>query len=115
MSTPNSGDAPIAFASISGTEIDEHFGSARYWQVYEVQNDDFQHIEMRKTVAKCHGSCEVGFGHILETLHDCVALFVQKIGPGAAAYMIGQGKRVFEAEGEIEEILAQIAERGLLA
>jgi len=104
----------IAFAS-TGEYVDQHFGSARYFQVYDVADDGtYKHIGQRGTAAKCQGNCEGGFEHLLKALDDCDAVFVLKIGQSAAAYMISHGKRVFEAAGEVEEILSQIAEQNLL-
>ncbi|MFT4146140.1 MAG: NifB/NifX family molybdenum-iron cluster-binding protein [Mobilitalea sp.] len=98
----------IAFASIDGTAIDQHFGSARYWQIYDINYDGFIHITMRKTSAKCQGNCEGGFDHLLNVLDDCEAVFVAKIGQSAAAFMISKGIRVFEAAGSIEDIIAEL-------
>lgn len=107
-------NARIAFAS-TGDYIDQHFGSAGYWQVYDLIDDGTcRHVETRRTAAKCQGNCEGGFEHLLETLQDCDAVFVSKIGQSAAAVMIGCGKRVFEAAGAIEEIITQISEEKLL-
>ncbi|MBZ4667626.1 MAG: Dinitrogenase iron-molybdenum cofactor biosynthesis protein [Defluviitaleaceae bacterium] len=102
----------IGFASIDGAVIDQHFGSARYWQIYDVDSEA-RFVETRKTVAKCQGHCEGGFDHLLDVLKDCDAIFVLKIGEVAAAVMLPKGKRVFEAEGEVEDILAEIM-NGLL-
>jgi predicted Fe-Mo cluster-binding NifX family protein len=105
----------IAFASIDGAAIDQHFGSARYWQIYDIADDGtYSHLEARKTAAKCQGHCEGGFDHLLDVLRDCDAIFVLKIGQGAAAFMIQNGKRVFEAAGEVQEIIAQLIEGNLL-
>lgn len=103
----------VAFAS-TGEYIDQHFGSARYFQVYDIEGSEYSHIATRQTAAKCQGNCEGGFEHLLEALHDCDVVFVGKIGQSAAAFMIGHGKRVFEASGEVEEIIAQIIEGNLL-
>ena len=103
----------VAFAS-TGEYIDQHFGFARYYQVYDIDGKAFRLIETRKTDAKCQGNCEGGFDHLLKTLSDCDAIFVTKIGESAAAFMISHGKRVFEAAGEVEEILAQLIEGNLL-
>jgi nitrogen fixation protein NifX len=104
----------IAFAA-TGDYIDQHFGSARYWQVYDLADDgSFRHVETRRTAAKCQGNCEGGFDHLLGALEDCDAVFVSRIGQSAAAFMIGRGKRVFEAAGEIEEIIARISGGNLL-
>ncbi len=98
----------IAFASIDGSAIDQHFGSARYWQIYDIEVDSFTHITMRKTGAKCQGNCEGGFNHLFEVLKDCDAVFVVRIGQGAAAFMISKGIRVFEAMGSVEDIISEL-------
>lgn len=104
----------VGFASIDGTRIDQHFGSARYWQIYDI-GERAEFIETRKTAARCQGHCEGGFDHLLEVLRDCDTIFVSKIGESAAAFMIAKGKRVFEAAGEVEEIIVQLIEGNLLA
>ncbi|CDZ23975.1 dinitrogenase iron-molybdenum cofactor biosynthesis [[Clostridium] cellulosi] len=97
----------IGFASIDGTIIDQHFGSARYWQIYDVDTEA-HFVETRKTAAKCQGHCEGGFEHLISVLNDCDAIFVLKIGEPAAAFMLSKGKRVFEAAGEVDKILAKL-------
>lgn len=102
----------IGFASTDGTIIDQHFGSARYWRIYDV--DTKAHfIETRKTTAKCQGHCEGGFGHLLTVLEDCDVIFVLKIGEAAALYLLSNGKRVFEATGEVKDIIVWITDGNL--
>lgn len=103
----------IGFSSISGTFVDQHFGSVGYWQIYDVDTEA-HFIEIRKTASKCRGHCEGGFEHLLAELKDCDAIFVLKIGEAAAAYMLSRGKRVFEATGKVEEILALLINEGML-
>lgn len=102
----------VAVASIDGSVLDQHFGSARYWQIYDIPGGT-TFVETRKTTARCKGHCEGGFEQFLEILGDCDAIFVSKIGPGAANFMIGHGKRVFEASGEVQELLLAL-ENGYL-
>ncbi|GHU88798.1 hypothetical protein FACS1894202_05630 [Clostridia bacterium] len=97
-----------AFASIDGSYVDQHFGAARYWQVYDIDGGDFTLVGTRRTEAKCGGSCEGGFGHILAALADCDAIFAAKIGEGAAAFMASRGKQVYEASGPVEDIIAEV-------
>lgn len=97
----------IAIASTDGSFIDQHFGSARYWQIYNI-DDKAEFLETRKAAPMCKGNCEGGFGHLLELLVDCDAVFVSKIGSGAANFMIGHGKRVFEVTGEVEDLLLEL-------
>jgi len=104
----------IAFAS-TGEYIDQHFGSARYFQIYDLADDgNHEHIETRTADAKCRGNCEGGFDHLLQILCDCDAVFVSKIGQSAAAFMISHGKRVFEASGKIEDIITKLTEEKFL-
>ena len=103
----------IGLSSIDGSYVDQHFGSARNWQIYDV-GDDGAFVETRKTRPTCNGHCEGGFDAQLEVLHDCEALFVSKIGEGAALVMLNKGKRVFEAAGPVEEIIAAVVDQGLL-
>ena len=104
----------IAFASTDGTYIDQHFGSARLFHIFDVSETSANFAEIRRTQALCNGNCEGGFDHLLSALSDCNAVFVLKIGQGAAAYMIAKGKRVFEAQGPVEEIIERIVEENLL-
>jgi len=103
----------VGFASIDGTRLDQHFGSARYWQIYDI-GTEARFVETRKTAPKCRGHCEGGFDHLLAALHDCDAIFVLKIGEAAARAMINSGKRVFEASGDLEDIIARLIDEGLL-
>ena len=102
-----------AFASM-GEIIDQHFGSARYWQIYDISKEGGVFIEQRKSQAKCSGHCEGGFVHLLELLSDCDAIFVMRIGEAAAAFMIQNGKRVFEAQGEVADMAEEIKNGNLL-
>lgn len=103
----------IGLASIDGAYVDQHFGSARYWQIYDVDGEGV-FVETRKTKPTCNGHCEGGFAAQLEVLADCDALFVSKIGEGAAMTMLQKGKRVFEAAGPVEDIVDAVVEQGLL-
>ena len=69
----------IGLASIDGSYVDQHFGSARYWQIYDIDGSG-TFVETRKTRPTCNGHCEGGFEAQLEVLKDCDALFVSKIG-----------------------------------
>lgn len=102
-----------AFAA-TGEYIDQHFGSAGYFQIYDINDDRYSHVETRKTKGQCSGNCEGGFDHLLAILDDCDAVFVSKIGQNAAAFMIGHGKRVFEATGSVEEIIIELKKKGVL-
>ncbi len=98
----------VAIGTSSGEYVDEHFGHARYFEIYEVNRDGFEFIGARKAPASCRGHCEGGFETVLELLQDCDAIFVVRIGETAAAFLISHGKRVFEADGTVENLLQEI-------
>ena len=104
----------IAFASTDGTYVDQHFGSAGIFQIFDVSGDSYDLVGSRTTESYCQGHCEGGFDHLLGALNDCEAIFVSRIGQSAAAFMIQHGKRVFEASGPVEEVIKQIIADNLL-
>ncbi len=111
MSDSRSGRTLAAFASIDGVAVDQHFGHARYWQVYNLEGD-VEFVETRKMPASCSGTCSGNFDAAYEVLKDCAAIFVSKIGEVAAAYMIGKGIKVYEAAGSIDRLIYALKEAG---
>jgi predicted Fe-Mo cluster-binding NifX family protein len=101
----------IAIASIDGEYVDQHFGHAKYWQIYEKRNDVFEFLEQRVTSAYCKGNCEGGFEHIISKLCDCDGIFAAKIGEHAATVMLEKNIRVFTCNNApVEELLAEARE-----
>jgi predicted Fe-Mo cluster-binding NifX family protein len=101
----------IAIASIANEHVDEHFGNAKYWQIYEKIDGKFVFLEQRLTSSYCKGSCEGGFEHIVSKLGDCDGIFVAKIGEHAAAVMLEKGKRVFTCNmAAVEDLIEEIGE-----
>ena len=103
--------ARVGLASIDGAYIDQHFGSARYWQIWDIGEEGASFVEARKTKPGCQGHCDGDFQEQLEVLKDCDALFVARIGQGAALAMLKAGKRVFEAAGAVEEIVEAVRDQ----
>lgn len=98
----------IAISSIDNEYVDEHFGHALYFQIYDIYPDGYRFVETRNSFGTCRGNCEGGFEHIYNKLTDCEAVFTLKIGEHAAAYMISKNIRVFEARGKVDELLEQL-------
>ncbi|SDA30557.1 Predicted Fe-Mo cluster-binding protein, NifX family [Ruminococcus sp. YE71] len=100
--------AKVAIATGDGFTVNEHFGHAKFFRVYELTDTDFKFLEVRDAVAVCQqslGHDTTRFDKIIELLSDCDALLVQKIGEGAAAYLIAKNVRVFEVSGPIDAVL----------
>jgi len=72
----------IAVATKGSGRINEHFGHAKEFQIYEVRTTGAKFIGHRRVDHYCHG----GFGEVesLETvvraIGDCVAVFISRIG-----------------------------------
>lgn len=107
----------VAIATTDGVSVNEHFGRANFFRVYQLYGDSYQYIDIRDAVAACQHPrthSQTDFDRIIDLLSDCDALFVQKIGEGAAAYLIEKNVRVFEVSGEIESLLKKVISDGLL-
>lgn len=103
--------AKIALATTDSVNINEHFGRATFFRVYEIKNGEYKFIESRDTVAACqhnHSHSQTDFDRVINLLSDCDAVLVSKIGDGAAAYVISKGIRVFEVSGTIDEVLNEL-------
>jgi nitrogen fixation protein NifX len=107
----------VAVASTDGKVVNQHFGHAEGFHVFDVVDGGFSYVETREVRPVCgpDGHEDSGFDAVVETLKDCEAIFVARIGPGAARYMISKGVRVFEAPYAIEEVLENVVRNKLLA
>ena len=100
--------AKIALASKNGVDVDEHFGRAAFFRIYELSENGYSFLESRDAVAACQHArthSKTDFDTVIDLLSDCDALLVEKIGEGAAVYLISKGVRVFEVRGNINEVL----------
>jgi len=72
----------VAVATQGGGEINQHFGHAREFQVYEVDASDAKFVGHRRVDLYCEGGFgeEDSLSRITEALSDCVAVMVAKIG-----------------------------------
>jgi len=74
----------VAVATKNGSQIDEHFGHADRFSIYEVSAEGVKFLEKREVEHYCQG----GYGDedkrevILRTLAGCAACFVARIGDG---------------------------------
>ena len=105
----------IAIASIDNEEVDEHFGHAYYFQIYEVNSKGHFFIETRNNFNNHIGHSEKALEAAYEKLKDCAAVFTERIGEGAAAYMLSKNIRVFEARGSVGDLLEQVVLSGIFA
>ena len=83
----------FAVASKEGLAISEHFGHARQFYVYAVGQETCQLLEKREVSHYCLGghSDKNALSGILETIKDCSAVFVAKIGDGPIDKLAAHG------------------------
>ncbi|EIJ36361.1 NifB/NifX family molybdenum-iron cluster-binding protein [Thiothrix nivea] len=85
----------LAVASKEGLAISEHFGHAKAFWIYAVTPDACTLLEKREVEHYCLGntSSQTAMGKILETIKDCEAVFVAKIGDGPIEKLAAIGVR----------------------
>jgi predicted Fe-Mo cluster-binding NifX family protein len=102
----------IAVASIDGVLITEHFGRSRWFYIIDVQRDGTGVLVERRSVppfCEVAGHTAVGMTARIETLRDCVAVLVAKIGPHAQQGLSLAGISVFEEPAQLETAVKQVA------
>jgi predicted Fe-Mo cluster-binding NifX family protein len=106
----------VAVATTDGKTIYQHFGWTEVFHIISLDEDEYIYLESRHATASCQGfqHDESSFDRVLTLLRDCEALFVGKIGPGAAGYLIARGMRVFESPGILDDVLNEVIRQKLL-
>ncbi|MHB8368598.1 MAG: nitrogenase cofactor biosynthesis protein NifB [Leptospirales bacterium] len=72
----------VAVATAGEGQVNQHFGHAREFQIYEVDAKDAKFVGHRRVDLYCEGGYgeEDSLARITEALSDCVAVLVAKIG-----------------------------------
>lgn len=98
----------IAVASRDGKFINEHFGRAERFLIFDLETGNY--IEERKNEKICqNGEHESSaFDRTSELLSDCKAIVISKIGFGASSYMESKGFDLFEAGMPISDAVEKL-------
>lgn len=91
----------VAFATIEGNTVDEHFGRAGMFAIYEITEAGYQFVEMRKfaegmdkavmetkDMGSLHDSAIQGK---VDRLADCKLIYLTEIGGPSAARLVKKG------------------------
>jgi len=107
----------LAVATKDGVAISQHFGHAKLFYIYDVGNNLCRLVEQRQVDHYCLGghSDKSALAGILETISDCDAVFVAKIGDGPTGKLQARGIEAVAdyAWEEIEASLLKYAARRL--
>ncbi|MDA8236072.1 MAG: nitrogenase cofactor biosynthesis protein NifB [Clostridia bacterium] len=112
---PQSKRYKIAVASKYGKLVDQHFGYASEFAIYEGDGRSFQLVENRQVGKYCAGveECDTGKTRkdgIIEALRDCDAVLTMRIGYHAKERLIQKGILSVESCDTIENALVYAVE-----
>ncbi|OAA83889.1 nitrogenase cofactor biosynthesis protein NifB [Clostridium ljungdahlii] len=104
----------FAVASKSGVSIDEHFGHATEFYIYDVINDEIKFREKRKVNRYCSGGYDCGehedrIKNIIKSVIDCNAVLVVRAGFEPIDRLHEKGIRLFQMYQEINEGIRKAA------
>ncbi len=106
----------VAVASKGGGLVNQHFGHAKEFMIYEVDAMEAKFVSHRKVADYCQG----GYGEeamlkgIIETISDCTAVLAAKIGPCPQKKLKAAGLKVVEAYDVIETVARQVYDEQFL-
>lgn len=105
----------LAVATKEGLAISEHFGHAKQFRIYQALPECCDFLETREVAHYCHGQHgdQSAMAGILETIKDCHAVFVAKIGDGPTEKLQAIGVQAVSdyAYEAIEESLLDYSRR----
>ena len=83
----------VAVATKEGAAVSEHFGHAKSFHIYELGEEACRFIERREVRYYCLGgsSDKTAMAQILDTIQDCDAVFVAKVGDGPTEKLAARG------------------------
>lgn len=104
----------IAVASKDGREINQHFGHAERFLIYDVENDEVKLVDERKVERYCSYDPEHPLrGHLLRGIADalvgCRAVASSQMGEHPKGELEKLGVEAFVISGQIRETLVELA------
>lgn len=110
MDDLRNGKIRIAVASSDGIVVNEHFGRAEKFYIYDSDEEELDLVEVRNVSRVC----ELGnhdddrLRENAETISDCQYLLVSRIGQGASRVVESLGVEPYEIPGIITESIEQL-------
>ncbi|MBC1236207.1 nitrogenase cofactor biosynthesis protein NifB [Nostoc sp. 2RC] len=103
----------VAVATKGGGLVNQHFGHAKEFQIYEVDGNEVRFISHRKIDQYCQGGYgeEASFEHIMKVIADCKAVLVSKIGNCPKEKLQEAGIETVEAYDVIEKVALEFYEQ----
>lgn len=100
----------IAVASSDGKVVNQHFGHARQFLIFTLDNNSFTFQSIRKNLPSCNFGehSEQGLLDTISLISDCHAVIAAKIGPGAEKKLKEKGIKAIGEVGYIDAALQKI-------
>lgn len=100
----------VAAASSDGKVINQHFGRATQFLIFDIDQKNINFIEIRKNVYACEfGSHDDNkLANTVNLLMDCQIILVSQIGPGAKAAVNTVCIEVYEIGDFIEDAIRKL-------
>jgi predicted Fe-Mo cluster-binding NifX family protein len=113
----------VAVASEDGVVVNQHFGRATQFLIYEVEEEGCRLIDIRKNQPSCGtvaedeeiGHAEEPMQRAVALLTDCNAVVVAQIGQGAVQQLSNRGIQAFVIPDFIDSALRRLKASGRLA
>jgi predicted Fe-Mo cluster-binding NifX family protein len=105
----------VAITSADGVLINQHFGHAKWFFIYNLEPDGaFTLLEKRDTAPWCREDnserdTQGASLEIAEAISDCTAVLTARIGPPARQKLELAGLEVYEQPAAIEDALPKLA------
>jgi nitrogen fixation protein NifB len=103
----------VAVATKGGGIVNQHFGHAKEFQIFEVDANEAKFVGHRKI----DHYCQSGYGedatleHTIKAIADCKAILVSKVGECPKAELREAGLEVVEAYDVIEKVAREFYDR----
>ena len=102
----------IAVASSDGIVVNQHFGRARSFYVYQMNDKKVEFVEKRIGRPFCHGGehDDEDLQDAIDLLSDCKEVYVLEIGAGAEDALTERGIQPVKRRGLVEKVVLERAE-----
>jgi predicted Fe-Mo cluster-binding NifX family protein len=100
----------IAVASSDGKVVNQHFGRATKFLIFEIEAGEFKFLELLDAKPFCnHGEHDDNkLSNAVDALKGCRAVLVSQIGNGAAQALSSKGIAVFDIHTFIDDALRKL-------
>jgi nitrogen fixation protein NifB len=109
LSAANSPKVLVAVATKGGGLVNQHFGHAKEFMIYEVDASETRFVGHRKVDHYCQSGYgeEATLDNIIQTISDCKAVLASKVGSCPQKELRKAGLEVVEAYDVIENVARQ--------